>query len=71
MGNIQLYALFKQGTQDPPIEESKAPGMFELKVRWYHTSLFSVLSGPIRLLPDRGHNRPIEIVAELVPLWGL
>ena len=30
--NRQLYALFKQGTQDPPIDQSKAPGMFELKV---------------------------------------
>jgi len=30
---IQLYGLFKQGTQDPPFEQTKAPGMFELKVR--------------------------------------
>lgn len=29
---VQLYGLFKQGTQDPPIEQTTAPGMFELKV---------------------------------------
>ena len=29
----QLYGLFKQGTQDPPFADTKAPGMFELKVR--------------------------------------
>ncbi|KAI4842131.1 hypothetical protein E4T44_07492 [Aureobasidium sp. EXF-8845] len=29
---LQLYGLFKQGTQDPPIESSDKPGMFDLKV---------------------------------------
>ncbi|KAK5127760.1 hypothetical protein LTR85_004876 [Meristemomyces frigidus] len=28
---LELYGLFKQGTQDPPFEQTKAPGMFELK----------------------------------------
>ncbi|KAK5737244.1 Enoyl-CoA delta isomerase 2, mitochondrial [Elasticomyces elasticus] len=28
---LELYGLFKQGTQDPPFEQSKVPGMFELK----------------------------------------
>ncbi|KAL1305624.1 hypothetical protein AAFC00_007224 [Neodothiora populina] len=28
---LQLYGLFKQGTQDPPFEQSEAPGMFDLK----------------------------------------
>ena len=28
----QLYGLFKEGSQDPPIADSTAPGMFELKV---------------------------------------
>lgn len=36
---LQLYGLFKQGTQDPPFEETKAPGMFELKVRNPHSQL--------------------------------
>lgn len=27
----QLYALFKEGTQDPPLEDSPKPGMFDLK----------------------------------------
>jgi len=31
--NFQIYSLFRQGTQDPPFDESKAPGMFNLKVR--------------------------------------
>ncbi|KAK0262082.1 acyl-CoA-binding protein (ACBP)/diazepam binding inhibitor (DBI)/endozepine (EP) [Friedmanniomyces endolithicus] len=29
--DLQLYGLFKQGTQDPPFEQTKAPGMFEIK----------------------------------------
>ncbi len=29
---VQLYGLFKQGTQDPPFDQTKAPGMFEIKV---------------------------------------
>ena len=32
-GVLQLYALFKQGSQDPPIEESPAPGTWDMKVR--------------------------------------
>jgi diazepam-binding inhibitor (GABA receptor modulator, acyl-CoA-binding protein) len=28
----QLYALFKQGTQDPPFEETDKPGVFDFKV---------------------------------------
>ena len=29
-----MYALFKQGTQDPPIDKADTPGMFDLKVRF-------------------------------------
>ncbi|KAF2484896.1 acyl-CoA-binding protein [Neohortaea acidophila] len=28
---LQLYGLFKQGSQDPPFEDSPNPGMFDLK----------------------------------------
>ena len=28
-----MYALFKQGTQDPPFDKADKPGMFDLKVR--------------------------------------
>ncbi|KAK0364371.1 acyl-CoA-binding protein (ACBP)/diazepam binding inhibitor (DBI)/endozepine (EP) [Friedmanniomyces endolithicus] len=28
---LELYGLFKQGTQDPPFDQTKAPGMFEIK----------------------------------------
>ena len=34
---VQLYGLFKQGTQDPPIESSDKPGMFDLKVTHLHS----------------------------------
>lgn len=27
-----MYALFKQGTQDPPFEEAPKPGTFDFKV---------------------------------------
>lgn len=27
-----MYALFKQGTQDPPFDKAEKPGMFDLKV---------------------------------------
>lgn len=28
---LQLYALYKQALQDPPIEKAEAPGTFDLK----------------------------------------
>jgi hypothetical protein len=31
-GSSQLYALYKQATQDPPIEEAPTPGTFEFRV---------------------------------------
>ncbi|KAL8748408.1 MAG: hypothetical protein Q9184_007323 [Pyrenodesmia sp. 2 TL-2023] len=27
---LELYSLFKQGTQDPPFAEAQKPGMFDL-----------------------------------------
>ena len=30
---VQMYGLYKQGTQDPPFEKAENPGMFDLKVR--------------------------------------
>ncbi|KAL8867147.1 MAG: hypothetical protein Q9174_005846, partial [Haloplaca sp. 1 TL-2023] len=27
---LELYSLFKQGTQDPPFAEATQPGMFDL-----------------------------------------
>lgn len=29
---VQIYAYYKQATQDPPIDKSPAPGTFDLKV---------------------------------------
>ncbi|EFR00030.1 hypothetical protein MGYG_03036 [Nannizzia gypsea CBS 118893] len=28
---LKLYALYKQGTQDPPFEKAPSPGMFDMK----------------------------------------
>ncbi|KAI4722261.1 hypothetical protein E4T48_01412 [Aureobasidium sp. EXF-10727] len=38
---LQLYGLFKQGTQDPPIESSDKPGMFDLKSSAFQAELIA------------------------------
>ena len=37
--SMQLYGLFKQGSQDPPIEQSKAPGMIDFVVRMLNPTI--------------------------------
>lgn len=32
MRNTQLYAYYKQATQDPPIDKAENPGTFDFKV---------------------------------------
>jgi hypothetical protein len=32
MRSPQLYALYKQATQDPPIDKAENPGTFDFKV---------------------------------------
>jgi diazepam-binding inhibitor (GABA receptor modulator, acyl-CoA-binding protein) len=50
----QLYALYKQATQDPPIEKAEAPGMFDLKVRSLSTASCSAGRHPAHISPLQG-----------------
>ncbi|ODH51312.1 hypothetical protein GX48_02552 [Paracoccidioides brasiliensis] len=35
---LELYALFKQGTQDPPFEDAPKPGTFDFKGKYKYNA---------------------------------
>ncbi|OJD15561.1 hypothetical protein AJ78_04184 [Emergomyces pasteurianus Ep9510] len=35
---LELYALFKQGTQDPPFEDAPKPGTFDFKGKYKYSA---------------------------------
>ncbi|KAL8709352.1 MAG: hypothetical protein Q9220_005945 [cf. Caloplaca sp. 1 TL-2023] len=35
---LELYALFKQGTQDPPFADADKPGMFDIKGKYKYNA---------------------------------
>lgn len=48
LANLQIYGLFKQGTQEQKFEDATAPGMFDLKVS------SPTLPQDIRTTPNNG-----------------
>ncbi|PSK38120.1 hypothetical protein B9Z65_1311 [Elsinoe australis] len=71
---LDLYALFKQGTQDPPIEQTQAPGMFELKAS--HSVPEKAKRNAWQKIVDQGvspqdaQTRYIKLVDELKKKYG-
>ncbi|KAK5167059.1 acyl-CoA-binding protein (ACBP)/diazepam binding inhibitor (DBI)/endozepine (EP) [Saxophila tyrrhenica] len=65
---LQLYALFKQGTQDPPIEQSKAPGMFELKEKAKRNAWQKVVDEGVK--PADAQKKYVALVNDLKKKHG-
>ena len=64
----QLYSLFKQGTQDPPIDESPQPGMFDMAVRPLLSHLFPDRHFPFHDCPPRPFTSP-NLTSARVVMW--
>ncbi|KAK3046564.1 acyl-CoA-binding protein (ACBP)/diazepam binding inhibitor (DBI)/endozepine (EP) [Extremus antarcticus] len=60
---LQLYALFKQGSQDPPIEKSEAPGMFDLKGKAKRKAWQKVVDEGVK--PQEAQTKYVKLVGEL------
>ncbi|KAK4548215.1 hypothetical protein LTR36_010084 [Oleoguttula mirabilis] len=65
---LELYGLFKQGTQDPPFEQTKAPGMFELKEKAKRSAWQKLVDE--KVTPQDAQKRYIKLVNSLKEKHG-
>lgn len=65
---LELYALFKQGTQDPPIDKSENPGVFDLKGKAKKRAWQKVADEGVT--PEQAQSRYVELVERLKTAYG-
>ncbi|KAK0250093.1 acyl-CoA-binding protein (ACBP)/diazepam binding inhibitor (DBI)/endozepine (EP) [Friedmanniomyces endolithicus] len=64
----QLYGLFKQGTQDPPFDQTKAPGMFEIKEKAKRGAWEKLVKDGVT--PADAQKKYVALVMKLKALHG-
>jgi len=65
---LQLYALFKQGTQDPPTESAENPGTFDLKGKAKKRAWQKVVDEGVT--PEDAQKKYVALVEELKEKLG-
>ncbi|KAI5200129.1 hypothetical protein E4T39_05904 [Aureobasidium subglaciale] len=65
---LQLYGLFKQGTQDPPIESSDKPGMFDLKGKAKRNAWQKLVDEKVS--PEEAQKKYVALVESLKTKHG-
>merc|ERR1712093_709598 len=65
---LELYGLFKQGTRDPPFEETKAPGMFELKEKAKRNAWQKLVDEKVSA--EDAQQRYVKLVNDLKEKYG-
>ncbi|KAI9784068.1 MAG: hypothetical protein M1835_003659 [Candelina submexicana] len=65
---LQLYALYKQGTQDPPIEEAENPGTFDFKGKAKKRAWQKVVDEGTK--PAQAQSQYVALVGKLKETYG-
>ncbi|KAK0935893.1 acyl-CoA-binding protein (ACBP)/diazepam binding inhibitor (DBI)/endozepine (EP) [Friedmanniomyces endolithicus] len=65
---LELYGLFKQGTQDPPFDQTKAPGMFEIKEKAKRGAWEKLVKDGVT--PADAQKKYVALVMKLKALHG-
>ncbi|KAM5435855.1 acyl-CoA-binding protein (ACBP)/diazepam binding inhibitor (DBI)/endozepine (EP) [Microsporum ferrugineum] len=65
---LTLYALFKQGKQDPPFDKAPAPGMFDFKGKYKHGKWKEIVDEGIS--PEQAQEKYVELVEKLKAKYG-
>ncbi|GAB7345099.1 hypothetical protein MBLNU457_3499t1 [Dothideomycetes sp. NU457] len=65
---LQLYGLFKQGSQDPPFEQTTAPGMFEMKEKAKRAAWQKLVDEKVS--PQDAQKRYVHLVESLKKKHG-
>jgi len=65
---LNLYALFKQATQEPPIEDAENPGTFDLKGKAKKRAWQKVVDEGVT--PEEAQEKYVALVEELKEKLG-
>ncbi|KAI9860273.1 MAG: hypothetical protein M1824_003275 [Vezdaea acicularis] len=65
---LQLYGLYKQGTQDPPFDQTEKPGMFDLKGKAKYTAWKAVFDKGTTA--EDAQAEYVELVEKLKEIHG-
>lgn len=65
---LQLYSLYKQGTQDPPLASSPAPGMFDLAGKAKRKAWQKVVDEGVT--PEQAQEKYVAVVGALKEKYG-
>ncbi|KZZ91307.1 Acyl-CoA-binding protein, ACBP [Ascosphaera apis ARSEF 7405] len=63
---LELYAFFKQGSQDPPFNPDNKPGMFDLKGK----KKFQAWEAIQTMDPETAQHKYVELVERLKEKYG-
>ncbi|KFY19347.1 hypothetical protein V491_04487 [Pseudogymnoascus sp. VKM F-3775] len=64
---LEMYGLFKQATQDPPIEQSEAPGTFDLKGKAKKRAWQKVVDEGVT--PEQAQEQYIALIEQLKVIY--
>ncbi|KAK2753418.1 hypothetical protein FQN55_003547 [Onygenales sp. PD_40] len=65
---LQLYALFKQGTQDPTFEEAPKPGTFDFKGKYKYNAWKKIAEEG--LSAEDAQKQYVELIEKLKEKYG-
>ncbi|EAS29189.1 uncharacterized protein CIMG_07935 [Coccidioides immitis RS] len=65
---LMLYALFKQGMQDPPFETAPVPGTFDFKGKYKYNKWKSIVEEGVT--PEEAQKRYVELIEKLKAKYG-
>lgn len=63
-----MYALYKQATQEPPIEKSEAPGTFDLKGKAKKRAWQKIVDEGVT--PEQAQEKYIALIELLKTTYG-
>jgi len=65
---LQMYALFKQATQDPSFEKAAKPGTFDLKGKAKYRAWEKIVNEGVT--PEEAQTKYVALIAELKEKYG-
>ncbi|PGH27034.1 hypothetical protein AJ80_01219 [Polytolypa hystricis UAMH7299] len=65
---LELYALFKQATQEPSFEEAPKPGTFDFKGKYKYNAWKKVVDDEVS--PEDAQKHYVELIEKLKAKYG-
>jgi len=65
---LELYALFKQGTQSPPFDQAEQPGRFAFEAKYKYNAWKKVVDEGVT--PEEAQKQYVQLVEKLKEKYG-